>query len=207
MTPTETRSTVKPMKQTPAIHAPFAILAFLFLSCAPETRLVPTPPVIIFRTVEVPSPILAIDKLSWPIKDHIITSGYGKRSDLKKTLTGGGDSLHDGIDMVPTDRTKIDAIIHASAAGTVSAVFTSKHKHKIYGICVVIKSDTGLKWSDGTPVFIYTRYAHLSELWVSRGDLMKRGDPIGRMGKTGDAEGYHLHFEAGFDPMDFLADE
>ena len=196
MTPSQTRSTVKAMK--------ILSLAFLIISCTPQIQMVPTAPIVIFRTVEVPSPILDIPKLSWPIADHVITSGYGKRSDLKKTQTGGGDSLHDGVDIIPKDATKIHAMIHAAADGIVFAVFGPRHPHSVYGICVVIQSNTGLKWQDGTPVMIYTRYAHLSELWVSRGDVVKRGDPVGKMGKTGDAEGYHLHFEAGFDPMDFL---
>ena len=42
---------------------------------------------------------------------------------------------------------------------------------------------------------IYTRYAHASALYVRAGDLVSRGEKIGRVGKTGDATGPHLHFE------------
>ncbi len=182
------------------------LIVFLLCSCTQETiRLVPQP-ILVYRTVEVPR-ILDIGKLSWPIPDHVITSPKGKRSDLKKTATGGGDSLHDGIDLVPTDRSKIHALIQAAYSGTVFAAFTARHPHKILGICVQIKSDLGWRWPDGSIVYVYTTYAHLSELWVGRGETVDRGDFIGRMGKTGDAEGYHLHFEVTFDPMDFMVGE
>lgn len=216
MTPSKTRSTVKAMEIFKiVIHEllvlPFSLLPILFvlISCRPPERIVQVvpQPVEIVHYVEVPTATFDLPKLSWPIEDHIVTSGYGKRSDLKKTQTGGGDSLHDGIDIIPADRTKIHAPIHAAMDGVVFATFGPRHQHKVYGICVVIKSDTGAKWADGTPVFIYHRYAHLSELWVGRGDSVTRGQVVGLMGKTGDSEGYHLHFEAGFDPMDFLEGE
>jgi murein DD-endopeptidase MepM/ murein hydrolase activator NlpD len=33
---------------------------------------------------------------------------------------------------------------------------------------------------------------------------IKKGDPIGLMGTTGESTGPHVHFEILFDPMDFL---
>lgn len=40
-----------------------------------------------------------------------------------------------------------------------------------------------------------TLYAHLSEINVSEGDAVIRGQRIGRMGSSGNASGTHLHFE------------
>ena len=40
-----------------------------------------------------------------------------------------------------------------------------------------------------------TRYAHLSEINVQQGDTVERGQRIGRVGETGNADGAHLHFE------------
>ena len=45
--------------------------------------------------------------------------------------------------------------------------------------------------ADGT----VTLYAHLSEINVREGDSVVRGQQIGRVGQTGNADGPHLHFE------------
>jgi murein DD-endopeptidase MepM/ murein hydrolase activator NlpD len=41
----------------------------------------------------------------------------------------------------------------------------------------------------------YTIYMHLDTMLVSEGNLLRRGDPIGTVGKTGLATGPHLHWE------------
>lgn len=40
-----------------------------------------------------------------------------------------------------------------------------------------------------------TLYAHLSEINVKQGQTVQRGQQIGRVGSTGNADGAHLHFE------------
>jgi murein DD-endopeptidase MepM/ murein hydrolase activator NlpD len=42
---------------------------------------------------------------------------------------------------------------------------------------------------------IVTRYLHLSKKHVSRGDRVRQGQTIGRVGSTGLATGPHLHYE------------
>ncbi|MCK5826762.1 MAG: M23 family metallopeptidase [Desulfuromusa sp.] len=54
----------------------------------------------------------------------------------------------------------------------------------IYGLCVVIDHGLGLQ----------SLYAHMSQLNVQPGDMVSRGQIIGRSGATGMAGGDHLHF-------------
>jgi murein DD-endopeptidase MepM/ murein hydrolase activator NlpD len=54
----------------------------------------------------------------------------------------------------------------------------------IYGQTVIIDHGFGL----------LTSYSHLSEIQVSPGDSVGKGDTIGRTGATGLAAGDHLHF-------------
>jgi len=54
----------------------------------------------------------------------------------------------------------------------------------IYGNCIVLDHGFGLQ----------TIYGHLSEFLVKKGDMVKKGQVIGKTGSTGLAGGDHLHF-------------
>ncbi len=54
-----------------------------------------------------------------------------------------------------------------------------------YGYYVVIEGEKGLQ----------LKYAHCSELLVSAGQEVKKGDIIAKSGNTGDSAGAHLHLE------------
>lgn len=108
----------------------------------------------------------------WPIKGWI-TSTMGYRQD---PITGGSD-FHPGLD-IAADRGEP---VYATAAGTVRQTGFQNG----YGNLVMLDHGFGLQ----------TRYGHLLSYSVKAGDKVKRGDVIGRVGATGRATGYHLHYE------------
>ena len=55
-----------------------------------------------------------------------------------------------------------------------------------YGLTVALEHNKGTA---------QTLYAHLSEIFVQSGEVVKQGDVIGRVGSTGNSTGPHLHFE------------
>ncbi len=55
-----------------------------------------------------------------------------------------------------------------------------------YGLAVALEHNRGTA---------QTLYAHLSEIFVQSGEVVKQGDVIGRVGSTGNSTGPHLHFE------------
>jgi murein DD-endopeptidase MepM/ murein hydrolase activator NlpD len=116
---------------------------------------------------------LAAIPTSMPAAVMMMSSGFGFRSD---PFTGGG-AMHAGLDF----KGPVGTPILSAAEGRVTfAGFNGG-----YGKTVEITHANGL----------LTRYAHLSGLNVTRGQMVKRGLQIGRMGSTGRSTGSHLHFE------------
>jgi murein DD-endopeptidase MepM/ murein hydrolase activator NlpD len=110
----------------------------------------------------------------YPIQERIsITSGFGKRLDPFKNSW----SEHQGVDFQATAGTSIIA--------TGDGVVTKAARDPVYGNLLVI--DHGDRFQ--------SRYAHASELLVSEGSKVKRGQAIARVGATGRATGPHLHYE------------
>lgn len=108
----------------------------------------------------------------WPVNGWI-TSTMGYRQD---PITGDSD-FHPGLD-IAGDRGEP---VHVTAAGTVRETGYQNG----YGNIVTVDHGFGLQ----------TRYGHLLNYSVKPGDTVKRGDVIGRVGATGRATGYHLHYE------------
>ena len=94
---------------------------------------------------------------------------------------------HNGIDVAGRKSGEIAGDnIYAAREGT---VIISGYGSG-YGNYVVI--DHG---DDENGQRITSVYAHCTELFVKKGDKVKRGDVVGSVGMTGTATGYHLHFE------------
>ena len=103
----------------------------------------------------------------WPVKGGRISSGFGIR----------GDQFHEGLDIAAPKGT----LIRSVAAGRV--VYDGYISG--YGRTVVVYHGHGMA----------TVYAHNSAHLVKEGQIVKRGDPIARVGNTGKARGHHCHFE------------
>ena len=100
------------------------------------------------------------------------SSGFGMRHD---PITGGW-RMHEGLDICAPKGTPV----HATADGRV------KFAGREHGFGKVVVIDH---------IWFETRYAHLNEIKVRKGQRVERGDIIGTCGRTGRATGYHLHYE------------
>lgn len=109
---------------------------------------------------------------SWPVLG-IITSPFGWR----ENPFGGGPEFHQGLDIAAPSGTTVKA----AASGTVLMA----QWYGGYGNFILL--DNGNGYSTG--------YAHLSAIYVSKGQFIQRGQAIGAVGSTGYSTGPHLHFE------------
>jgi murein DD-endopeptidase MepM/ murein hydrolase activator NlpD len=111
---------------------------------------------------------------------------------MRRKPTGknkGKLTYHTGVDYGPPQPGGPDGTpVYAAAAGKVSfAKFgMPKSGYGGYGNAVVIQH------TDGTTQALY---GHLSALNVKEGDVVKAGQTIGAMGRTGESTASHLHFQ------------
>lgn len=117
-----------------------------------------------------------------------VNSKYGFRCHpiLNKILK------HEGMDISATLN---DPVLSAGKG----IVIVSKKTPLGYGNHVIVKHEDGY----------YTTYAHLNKILVSEGDTVSLGDKLGLAGRTGLANGVHVHFEIrkngiSLDPMRLL---
>jgi len=126
----------------------------------------PTPPLAV---------VLDLPAKEWQLPLHgagvYFTQGY-----LSADQAGGPG--HRGWDMVgPTG-----SVVYAAASGQV--VFANWNSDG-YGYMVVVDHADGVQ----------TLYAHLQYIAVGEGWQVEPDTPLGLMGGTGNADGWHLHFE------------
>lgn len=118
----------------------------------------------------------------WPVKGRVI-SGYGSKP---------GGLRNEGINIAVPEGTDV----RSAEAGVVAY---AGNELKGYGNLVLIRHEGG--W--------VTAYAHNKDLFVKRGDTVKRGDVIAKAGQTGSVTSPQVHFEVrkgatAMDPMRFL---
>jgi murein DD-endopeptidase MepM/ murein hydrolase activator NlpD len=109
---------------------------------------------------------------SCPIENGVVSSHYGWRKKPCKKCS----RFHRGVD-IAADKGEP---IHATWPGVVSY----SGRKAGYGKHIVIKHLGGYK----------SRYAHASEILAKKGEMVYEGEIIGKVGKSGVATGYHLHF-------------
>lgn len=113
-----------------------------------------------------------------PVK---LVSTYGLRED---PITHEPGVFHGGVDLVGNG----DKTICAVVGGTIlqsRRVYDAGNPTSEWGNYISILGD------DGRVHY----YCHLSERWVSVGDRIEAGQPIGVEGSTGRSTGSHLHYE------------
>ncbi len=88
--------------------------------------------------------------------------------------------MHTGVDLSAQPGTAV----HSTADGRVTTAGRGEGLGG-YGVCVVVDHGYGFK----------TLYAHLQDVKVAVGQKVKRGEVVGTVGRTGLAQGYHLHYE------------
>ena len=120
--------------------------------------------------------------LQWPVGKVKLSQAFRPHRNPK----------HDGLDLTHY----LNAPIYSAHEGFV--VYTGS-SYRGYGKMIIVQYND--RWA--------TLYAHLNKIEVREGEIVERGQKIGRMGKTGRATGVHLHFELlknklPVDPLDYL---
>lgn len=103
----------------------------------------------------------------WPLRQGTLSSAFGPRD----------GSFHDGIDIAAPEGTPV----YAARGGRV--IYSDQIPG--YGNIVIVAHEQGLS----------TVYAHNLENEVSAGDVVREGEVVSRVGRTGRTTGANLHFE------------
>ncbi|MUH72937.1 M23 family metallopeptidase [Psychrosphaera haliotis] len=108
-----------------------------------------------------------------PIKSGWLSSYFGVRKDPFTSMP----AMHKGLDFAGDE----DADVVATGAGVVTWADSR------FGYGNLVEIDHG----DG----VVTRYGHNKSLLVSVGDIVTKGQTVGKMGSTGRSTGPHVHYE------------
>jgi murein DD-endopeptidase MepM/ murein hydrolase activator NlpD len=122
-----------------------------------------------------------------PLNHYRVSSNYGYRRDPFNNRK----AFHNGIDLMAP----LGSAVYSTAPGVVKVAGWRGN----YGKMVEIDHGNGIK----------TRYGHLHQLLVKRGQTVKFHQKIGLVGSTGRSTGPHVHYELMvgrkfYDPKKFL---
>ncbi|MFD6326150.1 M23 family metallopeptidase [Streptomyces sp. NPDC058442] len=131
---------------------------------------------------------------SWvsPVKSYTVSASYAQAGGMWQSAHSGQDyAVPNGTEVVATHG---GTVVKAGGNGAGDG--------PAYGNAVVVNH------GDGT----YSQYAHLSQVNVQPGQVVKTGQKIALSGNTGNSSGPHLHFEirtspnygSAIDPVKFL---
>jgi murein DD-endopeptidase MepM/ murein hydrolase activator NlpD len=134
------------------------------------------------KTAEASSGEPGLPGFRWPVRGKVISPYGAKPNGLR----------NEGVNIAVPEGTSV----RAAESGVVAYAGSEL---KGYGNLVLVRHEGG--W--------VTAYAHAKELFVKRGDTVKRGDVIAKAGQTGSVSSPQLHFEVrkgatAMDPMKFL---
>ena len=125
----------------------------------------------------------------WPLpaKYKKISSAFGNRT---HPVTGK-PQFHEGIDIPAPSKTEIYCVA--------DGVVVETGNHYANGKYVLVDHGGG----------VVTSYAHLHTIGVKKGEILKQGEVLGLVGRTGWTTGNHLDFSLyikgkAVDPMDYL---
>lgn len=116
--------------------------------------------------------------LANPSKGGYLSSTFGE---VRAT------SVHKGIDIAKNLGENVNAALDG-------VVIKAGYNNGGYGNLIIVEHENNMK----------TYYAHLNDIYVKQGDIVKKNDVIGAIGSTGNSTGPHLHFELRVDnkPVD-----
>jgi len=135
---------------------------------APQAAPQPAPPVPSALTAPEPVDPARAGRFLWPVRG-IVVSDYGPKP---------GGLQNDGVNIAAPRGTPF----RAAEAGT---VIYAGNELRGFGNLLLVRHDGGY----------VTAYAHADELLVQRGDNVRRGQTIGRVGSSGGVATPQLHFE------------
>ncbi len=126
----------------------------------------------------------------YPIDKYIITGVYGSQ----RILNGKPRRPHYGIDFHAPEGTPVKAMMDGRVTLSVNDMY----------------------FTGGTIIFdhghgVSTLYMHMKDIYVKKGQKIKKGDIVGTLGQTGRATGPHLDirlnwFDVKLDPLTILKD-